>query len=125
MEYTLVYEGCGLQRRGSGPLPPGLVGLDRAAVARAFADAVVVALAPDLLRLRRAVPGCPADTVTLLEREGSVAVVEGRPGDLGRLVQRTDVAVRSLAPEDRLRLERGLVVPAARWSQALAEMRAR
>ena len=123
VRFIIQYPGCGAQRFGEGPLPVGLVGMDRLQVARQFAQAVVVSLAPDRLVLRRVLPGCPGGVVTLVERGGVVTVVAGRPGDLGRVVARTDLAVRALGRADRLRLEQGIVVSEGAWPGAVADLR--
>lgn len=125
VEFVLTYRGCDVARTGAGPVPVGLIGLDRAQVARQYSGVVILSLTPGRVVMQRELPGCPGDVVTILAREGRVTVVDGRPGDLGALVARTEVLVRALGRDERLRLERGIVVSRAAWAKVVAELGAR
>ena len=117
---VLRYAGCPVARIGEGPVPVGLVGMDRAEVARQFVHTEVVSLTPDRLVLERVLPGCPGDVVTVTERDGRVVVRAGRPGDLGAVVAVTDIPVRGLSRADRLRLAAGIVTERGRWREVVA-----
>lgn len=114
VRFELVYPTCGVRREGVGPVPVGLVGQDRRQVARALGDDVISGFTPDLLVVERQYPGCPGDTVTLVERGGLVVVLAGRPGDTGKVIRSTDIPVRALSPVDIRKLEAGLSVAAGK-----------
>ncbi len=121
---VVAYPSCGVRREGRGPLPPGLAGLAEPEVRALVAPDRVVGFSPEGLVLERALPGCPADAVTLGVRGGEVVVRAGRPGDLGPIVERTGIPARALPPTERERLENGRVVRAADLRTALAALRA-
>jgi hypothetical protein len=119
IQVRVEYSACQQQATGEGPLPPGLVGMTRAQVARQFRETVIASFGPERLVLRRRLPGCPDGVVTLVERDGRVTVLAGRPGHLGGVVARTGLEARALGRAERLRLEQGIVVPAGAWPEAL------
>lgn len=114
VRFIALYPACGVRRAGSGPLPVGLAGRTRADVSAALAPAQVVGFAPDLLVVERRFPGCPGDTVTLVQRDGVVVALSGPPGDTGPVLRRTGIPVRGLDAADAARLEAGWAVPTAR-----------
>lgn len=119
VQVVLQYPACGIRKVGSGPIPVGLIGQGRPAVAAALRPERITHFAPDLLVLDRRLPGCPADTVTLRVRDGVVVVLAGPPGDTGAVLQRTAIAGGALGAADARRLEAGLAVPAARAGEEL------
>lgn len=122
VRFAVVYASCGVRREGTGPVPVGLIGQTRAGVALALAPAVVVGFSADLLVVERRLPGCPGDTVTLVERDGLVVELSGPPGDTGAVLRRTGIPVRGLGQADAARIEAGLAVPARQAAGELARL---
>jgi hypothetical protein len=122
VRYVVTYPACGVTRAGTGPLPPAMRDLDRAALARALAPAQVEVVGETVV-VTRALPGCPGDTVTLAAQGGVVVVLAGPPGDNPGVLRRTDVPVRGVAPGDARRLEVGWGVPAGALATVLEHLR--
>ncbi len=116
------YPMCGVRREGAGPVPVGLIGRTRSQVAADVAPEVVTGFSPTLLTLQRRFPGCPGDTVTLVERDGVVVELSGPPGDTGAVLRRTGIPVRGLGPGDAARIEAGLALPAGQAGRELAHL---
>ena len=123
VRFVVEYRVCAVRRAGSGPIPPGLAGLDRTAVARVVAPDAITGFSPDLLVVHRELPGCPGDVVTLAIRGGEVVVRSGRPGDLGPVVARTAIPARGLGPAEAGALENGSAVSASAVGAAIAALR--
>jgi hypothetical protein len=104
-------------------LPPGLVGLTRTEVASRLPEYRITQFNDHHLGLERIRAGCPNQYVTLLDRGGVVTAVAGEPGDLGSVVQGSEIAVRGLSPRIRQALERGIVIPLTQLNAALDAVR--
>lgn len=108
---------------GTGPVPAGLVGLDRSAAAQVLRGYQITEFTGDLLVLVRDVGGCRTAVYTLQDRAGFVVVRQGPPGDAGPIRQSTDIPVRSLGPAARRGLESGIAVPATDLQRTLNTLR--
>ncbi len=123
VRFELQYPSCGIRREGQGPLPRGLVGLARRQVASVFGSDVIVRFEPNLLVLRRRLPGCPQDSVTLVARSGQVMVLQGPRGDAQGPGRPTGIRLRGLPPALAQQVEAGWTVPAAALAETLARLR--
>ena len=123
VRFVLKYPACDIRMSGQGPLPVGLIGLDRRQVAALLGQDVISDFSPDLLVLERQLPGCPVDSVTLAVRQGMVVVLAGPRGALNGPAQETGIAVRSLTRENAHRVEQGWTVPSADLESTLRTLR--
>lgn len=121
----LTYPACSLRLSGQGPIPVGLIGLDRRQAGRALGELALIQFTPQLLVVERAIRGCPVDYVTLVARAGMVEVLAGPRGATTGPGQPTGIPVRALPITDVHRLEGGWTVSADALEATLRTLRSR
>lgn len=104
------FNGCGHEEITEELLEDALFGFTKEELEENMKDWTVEYFSPEQVNLRREVNGSCSEHYYIGIYEGYVALFQGRPGFEGSLIEKTDIMADVLREDDRIILEKGLVI---------------
>jgi len=110
MIYVTFYSGCGHEVRQEEPLDDRFSGFTRQQLEKEINDWEIESFAPDEVVLKKQVDGVCDDHYYIGLNGGYVTLFRGIPGVRSEIMEKTDILADTLREEDRVMLEKGIII---------------
>ena len=108
--YSTFYVGCGDEVTEEKSIEDRHIGYTKSKLEQDERDWDIVNFTPDEVKLKREVHGICSNHYYIGIQNGYVALFQGIPGMQSTLVERTDIIADTLREDDRMVLEKGLII---------------